>query len=236
MMIGIRVHSNDWHPWRALTRPTLLIVLVCLVFVAWIDRPLAFALSAWSDTAIVGLFRDITNAGHSGLWYGIAVIGLTFSYWRSRVQSESTPAMEWQRRGRSFLFVIVSMAASALVVNGLKIALGRYRPRFLFADGTYDFAPFALNIKHVGFPSGHTQSIVAAMVAFGFLWPRWRYVMWTFAALVAASRFVTTTHFASDVIAGAFIAITTAWVLKRYFERNDKLLAWPSPSRLGDKP
>ena len=226
MTTAPRVQPGHWFPGRQLLGLTLAASAVCWVCIAWIDRPLALLLVDLSDTAAVAFFRSITNIGHSAIWYGLAGAGLAFSYWRSRIPSATVATSEWQRRARSFMFVIVSMGASALAVNALKIALGRYRPRFLFTDGIYDFAPFALNIKHVGFPSGHTQSIVAAMVAFGFLWPRWRYPLWVIAAVVAASRFITTTHFASDVIAGAAIAIAMAWILKRYFERGGVMLAW----------
>ncbi|MSO98495.1 MAG: phosphatase PAP2 family protein [Rhodospirillaceae bacterium] len=224
------VLPGHWFPGRQILGLTLAASAVCWVCIAWIDRPLALLLVDLSDTAAVAYFRSITNIGHSAIWYGLAGAGLAFSYWRAHTPTGLATTGEWQRRARSFGFVIVSMGTSALAVNALKIALGRYRPRFLFTDGIYDFAPFALNIKHVGFPSGHTQSIVAAMVAFGFLLPQWRYPFWLIATVVAVSRFITTTHFASDVIAGAFIAITTAWIMRRYFERDGMKLAWPSKS------
>jgi membrane-associated phospholipid phosphatase len=33
-------------------------------------------------------------------------------------------------------------------------------------------------------------------------------------------------HYASDVIAGAFVAVAVAWTMQRYFERNGIKLAW----------
>jgi len=221
-----------WLPWREVVMLGLLTAVVCGVFVVWLDRPIAYLFAAESEETWVAFFRTITAAGHSAIWYTPAVAGFVGTYWQSKRMADMSQAWEWRRRARALLFVVISMAISGTTVNGLKIAFGRYRPRFLFNDGTYDFAPFALALRDSGFPSGHTQSIVAAMMALGFLWPRGRWLFWTVALLVAASRFVITVHYASDVIAGAFVAFSTAWILQRYFERNGIMLTWTASSSL----
>ncbi|MDX2143194.1 MAG: phosphatase PAP2 family protein [Rhodospirillaceae bacterium] len=212
-----------WLPLREIAITLAMTTLVCAGFVMWLDIPIARAFDRWSTLPITDIFRLFTRAGHSAWWYTPAVIGVALSLWIARASANGAL---WRRRARALVFVIVSMASSAALVNALKVAFGRYRPRLLFSDDLYGFAPFAINIKHAGFPSGHTQSIVAAMVAFGFLFPRWRYALWGFAAVVAASRFTTAVHYASDVIAGAVIAILTAWTIKRYFERNGVPVVW----------
>ena len=215
-----------WLAWREITLLGCMTGVICTVFIAWFDRPIAYHFAAQRDEAWVAFFRAITAAGNSALWYAPAVMGFIAAFWHSKRMSLPGLSWEWRRRARGLLFVITSMAVSGTAVNVLKIAFGRYRPRFLFNDGTYDFAPFALTLRDSGFPSGHTQSVVAAMMALGFLWPRGRVVFWTMAALVAASRFIITAHYTSDVIAGAFVAFATAWTLQRYFERNGIMLAW----------
>jgi membrane-associated phospholipid phosphatase len=221
-----------WLPWREVGLLGLLTAVVCSVFVVWLDRPIAYRFAAQSEETWIAFFRAITAAGHSAIWYTPAVLGFVATYWQSKHSVDTNQAWEWRRRARALLFVIISMAISGTTVNALKIAFGRYRPRFLFNDGTYDFAPFALALRDSGFPSGHTQSIVAAMMALGFLWPRGRWLFWTVAVLVATSRFVITVHYTSDVIAGAFVAFSTAWILQRYFERNGIMLAWSQPPTL----
>ena len=220
-----------WLPWREIAFLGVVTGALCTSFILWVDRPIAYYFLARSDEAWVAFFRAITAAGHSAVWYTPAVLGFIATFWRSKQVADTGQSWEWRRRARGLLFVILSMAISGTAVNALKISFGRYRPRFLFNDGTYDFAPFALTLQDCGFPSGHTQSIVAAMMALGFLWPRGRPVFWTIAVLVAASRFIITVHYTSDVIAGAFVAFATAWILQRYFERKGIKLAWASAAQ-----
>jgi len=227
----IRFVPARWVPWREIAALGLATAIVCGACILWVDRPLAESLAGRGDAPWVAFFRVITVAGNSAFWYTPAAVAFAALLWRARHSPDAATRWEWRRRARAILFAVASMALSGTLVNVLKIAFGRYRPRFLFNEGIYDFAPFALALKHAGFPSGHSQSIVAAMVALGFLWPRGRVVFWAFAALVGASRFLTTVHYLSDVVAGAFVAVAVAWTLKRYFERNGIALAWAATRR-----
>jgi membrane-associated phospholipid phosphatase len=222
----IRLAPPTWAPWRETAALGAITALLCAVFILWVDLAVAQAFGARREDVWVDFFRTVTHAGNSAFWYVPAALVFCFAIWRSK--QDSIPGMdwEWRRRARAMLFVVLSMAVSGTLVNLLKISFGRYRPRFFFNDGIYDFAPFALALKDSGFPSGHSQSIVAAMMALGFICPRGRVLFWSFALIVASSRFITTVHYASDVIAGAFVAIAVGWTMQRYFERNGIKLAW----------
>jgi len=215
-----------WVPWREIAALGVATAALSVVFIAWIDLPIAQVFGAQRDAVWVDFFRTITHAGNSAFWYVPAVLVFCAALWRSNHDPLPGMSWEWRRRARAMLFVVLSMAASGTLVNLLKISFGRYRPRFFFNEGTYEFAPFALALKDSGFPSGHSQSIVAAMMALGFIWPQGRALFWGFALVVASSRFITTVHYASDVIAGAFVAVAVAWTMQRYFERNGIKLAW----------
>lgn len=222
----IRLSPPDWLPWRDLLGLGVIVAAVCAACIMWVDRPAALYLAGHRDAAWVGFFRSITIAGNSAFWYTPAVAGFLAALWLSRRAGNTAAGWEWRRRARGFMFVVVSMMMSGTAVNALKLTFGRYRPRFLFSDGIYDFQPFMLILRDSGFPSGHSQSILAAMLAAGFLWPRLRYACWGFAAVVAVSRFIITVHFVADVVAGAFVAVAVGWTLKRYYERNGLMLAW----------
>lgn len=215
-----------WLPWREIAGLGLLTAGLCAGFALWLDRPIAVFFAAFSEESWVGFFRTITIAGNSAFWYTPAVLCFVAALWLSKRAADRAQSWEWRRRARGLMFMITSMMLSGTIVNGLKITFGRYRPRFLFSDGLYGFQPFELNLRDSGFPSGHTQSITAAMIALGFLFPRGRYVFWGFAVVIAASRFITTVHYTADVIGGAFVAVAVAWTLKRYYERNGIALAW----------
>ncbi|MCB2106236.1 MAG: phosphatase PAP2 family protein [Rhodobacteraceae bacterium] len=212
-------------PWRMLLVTIPPVVAVCAIFVTWVDQPVANYFKSLNETGFVAAFRIITHLGESGVWYALAVVAALALWLRSR-RAEGDFRWLLRRRVRSMVFVVVSMATSGTLVNVLKMIFGRYRPRYLFEDSLYGFVPFALDLKKSGFPSGHTQSIFAAMVACGFIWPRWRAVFWSLAVLVGASRFIITVHYTADVIAGAYVAIVIALIMRNVFERNGIPLAW----------
>jgi membrane-associated phospholipid phosphatase len=227
----LRFSVPVWLPLKGIGALALVTALVCLPFIFWWDEPIARYFQAFSETAWVNSFRILTAAGNSAFWYVPAVLGFFAALWLARQTPHQAVSWEWRRRARSLLFMILSMMASGTIVNVLKVAFGRHRPRFLFNEGLYGFEPFLLNLRSAGFPSGHSQSITAAMVALGFLWPQARYVFWTFAAVIGASRFVITVHYTADVVAGAAVAVAVAWAMKNYFERNGIGLAWAKPDR-----
>ena len=100
------------------------------------------------------------------------------------------------------------------------LAIGRERPRFLFRDGTTGFHPFDLNLTDCGFPSGHAQSISTAMLSLAFIYPPLRPLFFVVAVLISASRIIIGAHYASDVVAGIYIAVVAAVVWRQWFERN----------------
>jgi len=216
----------EWLPLRAGLALTFWALAVCAALTIAIDVPTALYLNRFDQTVLIEAFRTSTHAGHSAIWYGLAVTGFAIAIHYGTRAASGLERWDWRRRARSFLYMVTSMAISGALVNIAKIAFGRYRPRFLFADGTAGFDPFALPLGDAAFPSGHTQSIVAAMMALGFIFPRSRWACWAVALVVGASRFLTTVHFLSDVIAGATVAAVTALVMKGYFERTGIPLAW----------
>ncbi|MBL8631494.1 MAG: phosphatase PAP2 family protein [Rhodospirillaceae bacterium] len=215
-----------WVPSQGIGLVLLAAGVVCAPFLLWWDEAIAHFFAGYRDAAWVGVFRTLTIMGNSAFWYTPAVLGFGLSLWIAKNSPQAAVNWEWRRRARSILFVIASMMASGTIVNVLKIAFGRHRPRYLFNDGVSGFEPFLLDLRSAGFPSGHTQSITAAMVALGFLWPRARFLFWGLAVVVASSRFIITVHYTADVIAGAAVAISVAWAMKGYFERNGIALAW----------
>jgi membrane-associated phospholipid phosphatase len=222
-----------WVPRRFLAKLLIVTAAVCAPLIAYVDAPAAEALRTVTSSTAIEFFRIVTHAGHSAIWYGVAVIGFGAAWWAGRRTGDDVCRWEWRRRARSWLFVAVSMAISGTLVNALKLAVGRYRPRFLFDQGLAGFAPFELSLDDCAFPSGHTQSIVAAMTSLGFVFPRLTPWLVATAVLVSCSRFLTTVHFVSDVIAGAAVGFAIALVMKRYFEGTGLPLAWSAPLSMG---
>jgi membrane-associated phospholipid phosphatase len=225
----LQIKIPAWFPARGITTLVLVAAAMCVACVTWWDQPIARAFAHLKDAPWVTFFRIITVLGSSAFWYTPAVMGFGLALWIAKHSPQMAVNWEWKRRARSILFLITSMLVSGSIINALKILFGRHRPPRFLDEGIYGFDFMALNLQSSSFPSGHTQSITAAMVALGFLWPSARVLFWGLAVIVAASRVVITMHYVADVIAGATIAISVAWAMKRYYERNGIALRWTKP-------
>ena len=88
----------------------------------------------------------------------------------------------------------------ALVVNSLKHIIGRPRPRLTHSGG-WQWWP-SLESGLDSFPSGHTSATVAVVTVLARALPRLRWVPFTLAGWVGASRIWRGSHFPGDVVGG----------------------------------
>jgi membrane-associated phospholipid phosphatase len=111
-------------------------------------------------------------------------------------------------------FIFLAIGIPGLVVSIVKRLIGRVRPSDL---GPFHYVLFAWRPDYASLPSGHSTAAFAAAVAVGAVWPRARPVMWIYAVLIAASRIFIAAHYPSDVLAGAFVGISSALLIRRWF-------------------
>lgn len=199
-----------------------LVVVTLLVtpFILFWDEPIAWYFETELDPSIHRLMGTITEAANSAIWLGLGAAGLIMSLMLARRAEYLEKKAHWRIQARAWTFMIVSMVVGAAILNILKLAIGRYRPRYLFNEGLFGFEPFGIALKMASFPSGHAQSIWSAMIALSFLMPRFMPAFIAIAITVSASRFVTAVHFVSDVIFAGFLSVAIAILLRRWFERN----------------
>lgn len=205
-----------WAGWAA---------LFCLLSYLLIDRPLALALkAAIPGTHLEGFFKTITWLGEGGLWIVPPLLAALFFWWRRRRAIEWDEGWEVESRlgqyFRSSAFLAASVLSSGAFVAVVKTLCGRYRPRYLFDEGLYGFHPFNTQWAMNSFPSGHSQTAFAAMVALALILPNQAWVFYVLAVLVAASRVFTTVHFLSDTVMGSYLGAAGAVLLYRFCERN----------------
>ena len=62
---------------------------------------------------------------------------------------------------------------------------------------------------YASFPSGHTTTVFAVATYFALLIPRYIYLWYTLAFIVASSRILALDHFVSDIIAGATVGVVS---------------------------
>jgi len=100
---------------------------------------------------------------------------------------------------------LVSLAATNLIVEGVKVAVGRVRP-----DGSG-------KRSNASFPSSHAANAFALALILARRWRRAAIGCWAFAALVAISRVWLNRHFLSDITCGALIGVACSLGSARLF-------------------
>tara|TARA_B110000438_G_scaffold302677_1_gene361138 strand:- start:800 stop:1471 length:672 start_codon:yes stop_codon:yes gene_type:complete len=193
---------------------------ISAAFIVLWDQPLAWYFETQLSRTVHSIMGLVTETANSAFWYGLAVAGLAACLFLAKRTSEADQARRYLRHARAWGYMIASMLTAAVLLNFLKLAIGRYRPRYLFNDDISGFEPFGVALKMASFPSGHAQSIWSAMIALSFLTPRFSPFYIAVALAVSASRFITAVHFVSDVIVGSFLSIAVALPMRQWFERN----------------
>lgn len=145
------------------------------------------------------IFKYLTHAGD-----GIFAIALAL-YWMFAVN----------KREAYYLFIIYGV--SSLITQTLKrvVFTDSFRPlKALGPDGLHLVDGVTVSLHH-SFPSGHSTSIFAVAIAFALLInrPKTSIIFIAIAAAVSYSRVYLLQHFATDIIAGAFIGAVTAIVV-----------------------
>jgi membrane-associated phospholipid phosphatase len=185
-------------------------VVAAMVLIDGWAIALVHRLPSW----LIAVFLPISDFGRSGwlLWpIGLVLLALA-ALMRPAIGrvTNLVAATIVVRLG----FIFLAIGIPGLVVAIVKRLIGRVRPSDL---GPFHYVPFAWRPDYASFPSGHSTAAFAAAVAVGAVWERARPAMWLYAVLIAASRVCVAAHYPSDVLAGAFVGISSALVIRRWF-------------------
>jgi membrane-associated phospholipid phosphatase len=118
------------------------------------------------------------------------------------------------------LFVLCSLSLCGIVLHLIKWIAGRHRPADLFNHGYFGFNYFGFGYELTSFPSGHAQTAFTLATALTILFPRWGIPAFLIAGAVGISRIILTSHYLSDVIAGAGVGILFTLAVKYFFDRK----------------
>ena len=172
---------------------------------------------AWAKTLpsdIVVFFGYLTELGVSEIWLVPPLLIWVVLKWKKALPI-------WQAR-MLFLFSSVAIAGALNLI--LKSFFGRPRPVIFEHYGLYAFEFFQKSSHYLSFPSGHSNTIFAAMTVLGLWIPKYRVYFFVCAALVAFSRIATSKHYLSDVLFGSFVGV--AWVLSWAYVWRKKGWLW----------
>lgn len=180
--------------------------ILVVISIAFVDQPVALYFHAYGPD-VHALFNALAELGASEGWLVLFGIGFLVLHWGGELPRLRPIAVQMRALASLPVFLFMSIAASGLVVDLLKVCFGRMRPKLLFSHDLYGFTWFAFRADHWSFPSGHTTTFVALMAALWCLWPRHLLFYILAGAIVAAARVIGGAHYPSDVMAAALIAV-----------------------------
>lgn len=189
-----------------------IVLLFCSVLTAvsynyW-DIPIAYYCKTLSRSCL-DIAEIVTTTGEAK-WYYILFVA-AYVFLRFILKNKL-----WSMR---ILFLFLAISVSGLINLLIKWIAGRHRPVNMFNNGQFGFDYFGRMHESTSFPSGHTVTSFALAAAISILFPRLRIPAFAAAVAIGMSRIMITSHYLSDVFAGAGIGILCALAIKYYFDR-----------------
>lgn len=185
-------------------------------------------------------FQWVSVYGKAKFFLYPSAIVFFISLFFLKIKSQIKPRHELAQTARNSLFLFVSVAASGLVTDILKFALGRFRPIVWLENGYYGLAFFEHEFHATSFPSGHASNTVSFLAA-AFLLTKPRYRPWLiplfiFTIIIILSRLFINAHYFSDVLFGIFVACATTITLHKYFFKKSAGLLFKMGIHEGPRP
>ena len=204
-------HRTFWYIAAAVA-----FTVVTLALATMLPDAVAVAQARRLPQALVTLFNEITDFGKSGwfLWpLGVLLLAIAAaSGFVPRMTALLLDAVAVR-----IMFLFAAIALPGLFTNLIKGLIGRARPFVSGIADPYVFNSFVWRPEYASLPSGHATTALSVAVALGALWPRARFLLWGYAALICISRVVITAHFPSDVVAGAVVGGVGALLVRNFF-------------------
>ena len=191
---------------------TLFLVIFAIIY---LDQSAAHLLTEEQAARSYRITRELTDAGESSHFFVIAIL-CGWGGWAYLKYGKNIPAARAQKIekirfwGISFLY---SLIAAGICTHIFKFIIGRARPNQSLDRYPWDFDLFTHHWHNHSFPSGHSQTLFTAAVAFGFAFPKYQKVIFLVAALLAFTRILLNQHFLSDVIMGSYIGYAVSLIV-----------------------
>lgn len=192
---------------------TIIIIFLCTLFsvIAYFywDIPLAVYCRGLRRS-VIDIAEIVTTWGEAR-WYYIFLIPVLIYFWLLAKNKL------WSRR---ILFILISLSVSGLFNMLVKWLAGRQRPILFFNNGLFGFNFFGIGYEFTSFPSGHAVTAFSLAAAVSILFPRSGILAFILAVSIGMTRIILTSHYLSDVIAGAGIGILSTMIVKYFFDRR----------------
>jgi len=153
------------------------------------------------------LLDKITHLAKAAHWLVLDLVVLALSWAWLRLFGSNATVKLMQQCALAFFG---SLALGSAVLHGIKLVLGRRRPRDELDMGRYGFVLLRFDRELNSFPSGHALTIMCVAVLASALWPHGAALWFALALGLASTRALLNAHFLSDVFVGAGIGLVSA--------------------------
>lgn len=168
------------------------------------DRPAAHFFHDELHQRWAARVHRTTDWAKGSHWLFIACVVAAGSWAVQRVVGINPILMLAEKTSLAFL---ASLAAASIILHSIKIVLGRRRPRDELELGLYGWRPFGFDSQYDSFPSGHALTIFCVAVIMSGAVPSLAVLWFAIAAYLALTRALLNSHFMSDILVGAGIAV-----------------------------
>ncbi len=206
--------------WKWLLIASVVTLVLVLTGIFWYDKPLFLFLrnfdGLWANA--INIVFDWKN------WIILAGVATFVVYVKKTVNTTDSviKRTKWFNIKARFLdfvektktsyafFIFCSVFGTGVAVKLLKTFIGRARPIFFEALNMTGFYPPSTEWAFNSMPSGHTAVSFAGLVMIGLLAPKYKWLTWSLAIVVGASRVCAGAHWPTDILLGAFVGMVFA--------------------------
>ncbi len=175
----------------------------CLPF----DRRAAHALYDHDSARLERFLEATTHWAKAGHWLIAALIALALARIGLAVRGEQEQLRQMSDYSLAF---IACLAVGSAILHGMKLLVGRRRPRDDMEMGKYGFVWFEFRLDYNSFPSGHALTITCVAAIASCVWPHLAVAWFAVALWLGVTRALLTAHFLSDVFIGGGIGLLAA--------------------------
>ena len=194
-------------------------LLVCAATAITIDTPVAVFMSHLPYNIWLERLKAISVLGIGASYILVFLVG-SFLFFLISLPKFLSQKRKIQLMGISHFFTygLATFIASGFILNILKFMIGRQRPYLSPDFNAFIISPFSFSHHFQSFPSGHTQVVFTFAFLVSERFPRSRYLVFFYAAVIAFTRVLRDSHFVSDVFGGIIVAWLGFIVSKTYLK------------------
>ena len=181
-------------------------VLLIVIGVACLplDRRAAHLIYDHESAAFEDFLQRTTHFAKAAHWLIAAIVAYAVAQAILTFWAENADA---RLASDCSLAFIVCLAVGSIILHGMKLIIGRRRPRDDMEMGLYGFVWFKFKLDYNSFPSGHALTIMSVAVIVTCVWPHFAILWFAVALWLGLTRALLTAHFLSDVFVGAGIGL-----------------------------